>query len=227
MAERKKPNFELMATILLFSLVVLFAYLLHIGEMGFFNDDWYLIYSARAAGVGYFDQIFSVDRPVRGFVHSMAYSIFGPTPLFYNLSALFFRVLSALSFLWILRMLWARHRRETYTMALLFLIYPGFLSQFNGVDYQPQLLSLASAFLSIGLSAYALSETRQYRRKSYIFIAVFLGWFYVSLVEYHLPFEALRAGMLYVLASRKERGLRERLVATIRACLHYLERFPL
>lgn len=49
----------------------------------------------------------------------------------YNLSAYVFRVLGALALLWVVRMLWHRQSTATLLMALLFLIYPGFLSQPN------------------------------------------------------------------------------------------------
>ena len=219
--QKSKPNTEFIVSILLLVLILLPAYLFFIRQMGLFNDDWYLMYTARAAGASYFDQLYSVDRPMRSVVHSVAYGLFGPNPLFYNLGGLLYRVLSAVFFLWILRILWPRLRRETLTIALLYLIYPGFLSQFNGIDYQPHLISLATAFLSIGLSTYAFFETHPFRRWLLIFSAILLGWFYVSLVEYHLSFEALRIGALYILVSRREKAQRSRTSKTLRFWLPY------
>src|ERR1043165_4888441 len=80
------------------------------------------------------------------------YLVFGQNPLYYNLSAYVFRVLGALALLWCLNMLWPGKRTATTLMSLLFLIYPGFLSQPNAIDYQSHIIGLAAALASIALT---------------------------------------------------------------------------
>src|SRR5687767_3885248 len=136
-------------------------YLPRIDQIGYLNDDWYLMYSAHAYGPQVFSDIYSIDRPTRALVLTPAYVLFGNNPLFYNLSAYFFRLISGIGFFWLLQMLWPLRRTATFIAALLFLIYPGFLSQLNGIDYQSQMVSLASAMLSIVLSVQAVLARRQ------------------------------------------------------------------
>src|ERR1044071_2391306 len=130
----KKPG-ELFYVLLLF-IVSALTYLPYVGKFGYFNDDWYLMYSASAYGPNTFIDIFSVDRPGRALVMLPAYILFGRNPLYYNLSAYFFRVAGALALFWILNRHWPGKRTTTFFMSLLFLIYPGFLSQPNAIDYQ-------------------------------------------------------------------------------------------
>src|SRR5688572_21436711 len=110
-------------------------YLLFISQFGYFNDDWYLMYASGARGPACFWDNFSIYRALRALVMIPAYTLFGANPLYYNLGAFLFRVIAGFSFLWILRMLWPHKNRVTLWMALLFLIYPGFLSQPNAIDY--------------------------------------------------------------------------------------------
>lgn len=191
-----------MVMLLLLLVVSALVYLPRINQIGYLNDDWYLMYSAHAYGPQVFADIFSIDRPARALVMTPAYTLFGDNPLYYNLSAYFFRLISGFSFLWLLQMLWPRQRTATFIASLLFLIYPGFLSQLNGIDYQSQMVSLAAAMLSISLSVKA-SLVKSLASRWLAFLgAVLLGWLYLGLVEYFLGLELLRFASLFLIESR-------------------------
>jgi len=142
-------NNEVVAMLVMLTIVSAVTYLPLIGQIGYVNDDWYLMYSAGAYGSEAFIDIFSVDRPARALVMIPAYEIFGGNPFYYNLSAYVFRLISALAFFWLLRMLFPGQKKVSFVGSLLFLIYPGFLSQINGVDYQSHVVALASALLPL------------------------------------------------------------------------------
>jgi hypothetical protein len=199
-------KYETLLMIVLLIIVSALVYLPRVGQIGYLNDDWYLMYSAHAYGSQAFIDIFSVDRPARALVMMPAYMLFGDNAVYYNLSAYLFRLISALGFLWFLRMLWIRQRKLTFLAALLFLIYPGFLSQLNGIDYQSQMVSLAAAMLSIALSLRASLEDRLWLRTILFAAAVLLGWFYLGLVEYFLGFEYLRLAGFALLSYRGDRS---------------------
>jgi uncharacterized membrane protein len=195
------------------------VYLPRIKQIGYTNDDWYLMYSAHAYGPHSFVDIYSIDRPARALVMIPAYTLFGDNPLYYNLSAYFFRLISGMGFLWLLQMLWPRARGATFIAALLFLIYPGFLSQANGIDYQSQMVSLAAGILSVALSLKA-SMVQKPVWKAILFIpAVLLGWLYLGLVEYFIGFEIMRLGSFYLLSLREEVSWKERIFSGVRRWL--------
>ncbi len=179
-------------SILVLLIVSLVAYLPLVGKFGYYNDDWYLMYSAGAYGPGVFWDIFSIDRPLRALVMVPAYLLFGGHSLYYNISAYLFRFLGALALLWSLDMLWRGKRSITTMMALLFLIYPGFLSQPNAIDYQSHILSLAAALFSVALTLKAMStENRTAKITSYA-ISILLGWFYLGQIEWYIGVEFFR-----------------------------------
>lgn len=179
------------------------AYLPFVGKFGYTFDDWYLMWSAKVYGPQAFHAIYSIDRPLRGYVMEIAYILFGENPLWYNLSAWGWRVLSGLAFLWVLRMVWPQRPREIFGAALIFLLYPGFLSQFNGIDYQSQTASLAAAMISIALTVQTFLEPSLWRKVGYTIVSIVLGWIYLGLVEYEIGFEFLRLVLVFVLVLRE------------------------
>ncbi len=196
----------------LFPLLILFgvsalAYLPLVGKFGYTHDDWYLMYAARVKGPLVFLHIFSSDRPLRALVMIPAYMIFGDNVLFYNLSAYFFRFLSGIGFFWILELLWSKQRRTNLSIAILFLLYPGFLSLTNGLDYQSHLIALAFAMLSIALNVKAFSIEKKPQRNLLLLFSVLLGWFYLGQMEYYIGFEFFRLAIIFLLASRKNASL--------------------
>jgi len=178
------------------------TYLPFVGQFGYFNDDWYLMYSAGAKGAGIFRDIFSIDRPGRVLVMTPAYWLFGQNPLYYNLSAYFFRLVSGLGMYWLLFMLWQRQRVAAASMALLFLIYPGFLSQPNAIDYQSHIIGLAAAILSIALGFQAVLSGVVFKKVLSFTLSILLGWFYLWQMEWYIGFEFLRWVIIFVFISR-------------------------
>ena len=179
------------------------TYLPFAARMGYINDDWYLMFDGYVGGASFFHNVFSVDRPLRGWVMQAAFAVFGLNPLYYHLSAFLFRVISAVALFWIGNQLWQRRPLYNWIAALLFLVYPGFLSQVNPIDYQSQLFSLACGMLSVALTLKALQTDSPAARWAYIIASAALAWVYLGLVEYFLGFEALRFAMIGILHLRK------------------------
>jgi len=198
-------------SVLLF-IVAGLLYLPFISRFGYFNDDWYLMYSAGAKGPLVFREIFSIDRPLRALVMIPAYYFLGPNPLYYNLSAFFFRLLSGLCFLWTLRMVWPRQRWMTLSAALLFLTYPGFLSQPNAIDYQSHLSGLAAGMLSIALTVKAIQSENRTGKIAFYLFSILLGWFYLSQIEWYIGLEFFRFACIFILAYREKESLWARML---------------
>jgi hypothetical protein len=168
------------------------TYLPLVSKLGYINDDWYLMYDGYVGGAKFFHEVYGIDRPLRGYLMQAAFSLFGMNPLYYHLSAFVFRILSAIGLFWLCNQLW--HKREVYNLlaALFFLVYPGFLSQVNPIDYQSQIFSLACGMFSVALTIKAIRSEKPAERVGFGFLSIVLAWIYLGLVEYFLGFEALR-----------------------------------
>jgi hypothetical protein len=179
-------------------------YLPFLAQFGYYNDDWYSMYAARVAGTNAFHEMYSIDRPGRAYLMIPLYQLFQGNPLYYNISAYVLRVLGALCLLWLLRLLWPKQRLETFLIAFLFLIYPGFLSMPNAIDFQSHLAGIALAFLSLGLSVAAFSIPMGSRKVILWLGAILSGWAYLSQMEYYLGFEAVRLILFGLLVHRTD-----------------------
>ena len=191
------------------------VYLVFVPRFGYFNDDWYLMYAAGAKGAAVFKDIFIVDRPMRALVMAPAYLLFGNNPVLYNISALGFRVLSAVIFFKFLCLLWPNQKKIAWMTALLYLIYPGFLSQFNGIDYQSQMVSLAVGMFSLLLVLYAYRSMGWLSRVALFILLAVTTTFYLGLVEYFIGMEALKLASLFVLVFRDEMDWSNRIKKSI------------
>lgn len=176
------------------------VYLPFVFRFGYYYDDWYLMYAAGAKGTMVFREIFSIDRPLRALVMIPAYALFGNHPLAYNLSAFLFRLVSGLSLLWILRQVFPNQRWAALSASLLFLTYPGFLSQPNAIDYQSHLSGLAAGMLSIALTVKAIQPQNSSSKAALFTASILLGWFYLTQIEWYIGLEFLRFGCIFVLA---------------------------
>jgi hypothetical protein len=192
------------------------SYLPFINRFGYYNDDWYLMYAAGAKGPMVFRDIFSVDRPLRALVMIPAYSIFGGNPLYYNLSVFLVRLIGGIAFLWILRLLWPGQDRVTRWTALLFIIYPGFLSQPNAIDYLCHLFGLAAGFLSIALTIKAIQAGSWRDKLLFYFSSILLGWFYLGQIEWFIGLEFLRFACVLLLSFRMQGTVWQNMVRFLR-----------
>lgn len=191
------------------------TYLPLVNQIGYLNDDWYLMYDAHTQGPDFFHEAYRSDRPARAYVMEVAYSLFGDNALYYHLSGYIFRFLSAVAFLWILERLWAGRTKMNFSAALLFLLYPGFLSQVNPIDYQSQLLSLCLAMISIALTIKAIQTKDMSGRVALTSLSVLLGIEYLALVDYFIGLELLRFSIVLLLVLRtKGASLQQKLRQT-------------
>jgi hypothetical protein len=207
--------------VVLFLVIAALIYLPLADQFGYYNDDWYSMYAARVAGPQIFHEIYSIDRPGRAFVMIPLYMLFGGNPFYYSLSAYLFRVLGALSLLWLLRLLWPSQRDATLSAAFLFLVYPGFLSQPNAIDFQSHLVGICLAFLSLGFTIKALSPENIKTKVLFWTGAVLTGWGYLSQMEYYIGFEAVRLALTVLLARRENASWKKTIWPALKKWLPY------
>lgn len=191
------------------------AYLPLVSRLGYYNDDWYLMYDAYTQGSQFFHEIFRGDRPGRAFVMIPMFSLFGLDPLYYNISAYIFRFLGGACLFWILRMLWPGKYFLPAIAAILFTIYPGFLSQTNAIDYQSHILALFLALLSIALTVKSITTVVNSLRLLTILMSILAGWAYLSQMEYFIGIEAFRFSCVSVLLWRNHAGFSRRMIREV------------
>lgn len=188
-------------------LTTLLTYGVLIPRLGFYRDDWYLIWMGQSRGVSGIIGLFRGDRPLVGYVYALEYLLLGARPLGWHLAALLVKAAAALAFFWLARSLWPQKRTETLFLALLFTVYPGFLQQPNAGVFNPLLLAHLAAILSFGLTIRAIKARRPAAIALHA-LALPLALLYLGIFESMIGLEAGRILLAGYAVWREEKTLR-------------------
>jgi hypothetical protein len=223
MQNKKQFDGRYLWGVLIIFVVSVIAYLPLARQLGYLNDDWYLMYDMQVKNVNFFHEIFRGDRPGRALAMIPLFSVFGFEPFYYQLSAYLFRFLGGLSLYWAFQMLWPKKRFFTLSAALLFTVYPGFLSQVNAIDYQSHILGLFLAMLSTALTIKAVLTQERTPRILFSAGSILAGWGYLSQMEYFIGVEAFRFASIFVLMWRAQgESFRQKFSRAVIASLPFL-----
>ncbi len=198
------------------------VYLPLAGHFGLYKDDWYSMYDAYVHGPSFFTTIFAIDRPARAPLQFVLYTLFGEHILYYQLTAYLYRLLGALALFWTLRMVWPSQRATNFLISLFYLIYPGFLSQVNAIDFQAHLFSLMLGMTSIALTVKTVLEQRRLVRLFSFLGALLTGLGCLFLMEYFIGLEVFRFALIALLVFREKKGWRERPIALLKNWLPFV-----
>ena len=204
---------------LLILIIAALAYLPLAHLLGFYNDDWYLMYMGVSQGPARFMDVFAIDRPFRGYFVGWIFMLFGTHALWYTYAAFLARCLSAYGLFRVMRISWPEEKNAATLAALLFIIYPGFLDQPNAVDYQSHLWSLVFAVFSILCTLKALQPgLRRLWRFLWFALSLIQQLLSLLLMEYYIGLEGLRLLLVWQTTpptESKVRRLRQALIRDI------------
>ncbi|PKN88684.1 MAG: hypothetical protein CVU46_00310 [Chloroflexi bacterium HGW-Chloroflexi-8] len=187
----KKNNKRILISILFLLITTIIAYFGKMNKLGFYSDDWYLLYGGVNFGaIRYFD-MFSIDRPFRGFLQSLLFNLFDINITYYYLLAILVRFAGALSLFWLMLILWKDKILSATIVAVIFIIYPGFLEQPNAMDYMAHQIALTCMILSIVFSIKYFN--RNFYLKSFYFVlSTIFALICYFLMEYFIAMEGYR-----------------------------------
>ena len=183
-------------------IISIFVYLIHVGKFSYYRDDWYYMYDGLVGGGGIFVEMFRHLRPARGPIYEFLFGLFGTNPTPYHILLYFIRLSGGLAALWLFRILWPKQRSATFFMALLFLIYPGFLWWIQGFEYQPMVLSVCLQIFSIIFTLKAIQSGSRSAWILWMLASLLSGWAYLAFVEYAIGMEVFRWLCAYLVISR-------------------------
>ncbi len=179
------------------------AYLSAAGQLGFYRDDWHMVWSGTVRGpLSVFD-LHVVDRPFMGAVYAAAFAVLGNNPLAWYLYAFGLRLAGGLVFLGLVRSLWPHRRWETGAMALLFTTYPGFLQMPEANAYQAHLAALLAGLISLALTVQALRASRKGTAAALTALAVISALFSYLTMEWMVGLEGARLALIVYWALRE------------------------
>ncbi len=198
------------------------AYGVQLTQLGFYRDDWYLLWGARSKGVEGILSMFQGDRPFVGWLYVLDFSVIGMSPLAWHVYVFCIKLASALAMLWLVRSLWQNRKIETLFVTLLFIVYPGFYQQPNALTYKQLLLSYAAALLSLAFTVNAVRAQKMIHKIALTLLAVILSAFYILIYEALVGMEVVRFMLIGYLFYQQGKTWQQNLRASLINILPYL-----
>ena len=213
---------EIWASLGLITAVSALTYLPLSRQLGLYREGWYLIWAGHTQTLSTFVSMFSIDRPMVGYLYTRLYLLLGDNPLAWQIFSYFFRLIGAIGFFWLLRQIWPKMRLFTTTAAMLFVVYPGFLQWPNAVVYGTSLLSYASVIYSILFTVIAVRANNKYVAIFSTGLALFCQVGYLVIDEYILGLEGLRLILIWYLTAGTVQSMKAKLAKVFLRWTSYL-----
>jgi hypothetical protein len=191
-----KPSFNLKTVPFALLILVILCFGLLINGMGFYQDDWYLVWMGRHYGPQIYITFFEGSRPLLAGIYMLTTQLIGSSMLGWQIFALLTRWLAVVTAWWVLRLLWPRHCQEVTWMAVLFAIYPAFKQHFVSVVYSNTYIALIATLFSFGAMLMAIRQPRRFWL--WTIAALLAGIFSMVTTEYFFGMELFRPVLLWI-----------------------------
>jgi hypothetical protein len=201
-------------------ILALSSYGVTTGRMGFFLDDWYIAWTYRTFGAEKFVDFFAGDRPLFSYIYRVFIPIFKDSLIGWQLFAIFTKWLSALSFWALLRILFPRKNWFNFSVAALFLIFPGFKFHYYPIMYAQNYAIFAIYFLSYIFMILAYRKPKQ--KILLIILSLICQFIGIAPMELYYGLEFVRPVLIYFALSSDESGIKPRLFKTFKIWLPYV-----
>ncbi|HQO64981.1 MAG TPA: hypothetical protein PK528_15335, partial [Syntrophorhabdus sp.] len=201
-------------------LICLLSYGLIAGKLGFFLDDWYIIWTYRTFGAAKFVEFFEGDRPLFSMVYRIFIPIIKDNPLVWQYFAIFTKWLSAIALWQLLRLIMPEKRWLTFSVAALFAVYPGFKFHYFSVMYGQNYAILTIYFLSYIFMILGIRKSK-YR---FLFIGLGLVFQFIGIapMELYYGLELVRPVILFFMLPGEVTNIKSKLWKTFTIWLPYL-----
>jgi len=178
------PWLLLLLTIISFGLTIPF--------LGYFMDDWYLIWFKHAFSALEYPAYFALDRPLMGYFYIAANALLfdSESPIVWHIFGLLTRWVCTLALWQFLNTLWPKNLKQNTWVALLAAVFPGFTQHWIVVVYSFFYTCLAGLFFSFTLMIRALCNKKHYWL-NYI-LSILIGFYAYAAAEFYFGLELIR-----------------------------------
>ncbi|MFH1184465.1 MAG: hypothetical protein V1755_05435 [Chloroflexota bacterium] len=180
-------------------LIGLLTYLFAIPSLGYYWDDWEVVFLLNARDPQLLAEYFAFDRPF-AWPYQVMYAIFGLNPVAWHTVTLLLRWGGILLLYFALVEVWPNKRSYLRWLGALLLVYPGFLQQSISGAYNRHF----AAFFVFALSIFLMVlGTRRTRFAWALSLAAWLtALIHIFTIEYFVGLELIRPLLLWLLVAR-------------------------
>jgi hypothetical protein len=191
--------------VLMIGLTAIITHGLMIPRLGYYYDDWYMLWSGATRGAGGIVSLFSIDRPFMGVIYSGFYRIIGDNIAGWHVFTLLIRITGGIAFYWILNLVWPGRKSVFVFASMIFVVFPGFLAEPNAATKINHLIGYGAALFSISLTLQAVKTSSTLWKFVCALISTLLFAFYIWIYEYMVGLELMRLTLLYLMLWQGDR----------------------
>jgi hypothetical protein len=196
------------------------AFGLLIPSLGFYWDDWPMVWFAHTLGPAGYQEVFAGDRPFLAGIYILTTTFLKLVPVQWQILGLISRWLTTLCVWWTLRKLWPDRTEQVTWIALLFMVYPGFKQQPISVVWSNAFFLLSGYILSFGFMIQSIRKPTRYWL--YTGLALVCYAFCTFSTEYYVGLDAVRPILIWLILSETIQNQKERLGKSLKLWAPYL-----
>ena len=197
-----------------------FAFGLLIPQLGYYQDDWNVVFNHyRYGNNGIIDLLKYDGRPFASWIYIGSFAILGYKPIAWHIAALVMRWFSAVTIWSIFKRLWPNAGWQSFTAAIIFLIYPFFTLQPLAATF----IHHWTGYLLFGLSILFMLRALQGRFWLNTSLALITQVLHLLTLEFYAGLELLRPILIWIVLSTISQDVpKEKIKNTLRIWLPYL-----
>lgn len=202
---RKLKDNPLIPPLLLLTFFSMLAYLPLIPFLGFYSDDFFFTYIAHFYGPEGIMKSLVIDRPINGSMLILNYFLLGLSDhiFLWHIYAFLTRLIGGYVLFFALLKLWPNRLSTATAIALVFLIYPGFLQQVLPLGFGNWLTTLTLWISSFAFTIWAIKENDKVRFYFFTLIALTLQILTFLNLEFFMGMEVLRLLIISLVLGNK------------------------
>jgi hypothetical protein len=205
----------------LFLLVLCFlAYGVLIPWLGFYADDWIMLWIYQKLGAWGVDYYHITNRPFLAPLYQVLLPLLGAEPWRWQLFAVLAPWLTSLSGWFLIRSLWPGRIRFAVFASILIAVFPGYLSHGVALTTGHRNIILAVFLLSLLFTVLALRRPKQFWL--FYLLALITSVYNMLAMEYFLLMELMRPFVIWIVLSETNLTVKQKLRRTF---LHFLPFF--
>ncbi len=191
----------------------------YLPRLGFYWDDWPVVYLSRFRDPRIAWDLFYYIRPLSAWTYTLTLPVLGMHPLAWQMFALLLRWLGVLGLCAALAGVWPQKTWQIRWMGLLLALYPGFLQQAVSVAYIQHFFTFA--LFGASLAGMVWAQRRPERFLAFTIPSLLAALLHLLTMEYFFGLELLRPMLLWFLLRRPGEPTRRGLWRALRAWLPY------
>ncbi len=185
-------------------LIGLLTYGYVLKSLGYYWDDWEVVFLLNTRNLPLLYGYFAFDRPF-AWPYQAMYALFGLNPIAWHLVTLLLRWAGTFLLYLTLKQLWPRYDSYLRWLGVLLLVYPGYFQQSISGAYNRHFTSFFLFALSVYLVVLAV---RHPRRAWFLFpLSWIIAFVQVFTIEYFVGLELIVPVVLWILLAQAEEGI--------------------